>query len=176
MIKQDLSIETFFKRMLKSQFSDGNQCVNVAQGGVLGAWKLISIERVSSDGQKSTSLWMGKNPVGLIIYHPAGYMSVQMMRDPRPTFASGDFAKATPEEIKNAYQGYYAYFGTYEVNEKEGFVIHHIKGSMLPIEVGIDYKRTFKISGDRITLTTPPVKSPFDGLMYTLDLTWERVK
>jgi len=150
-----------------------------AQGGkeaVLGAWRLISIEGVGPDGQRKTGPWMGENPVGLIIYHPTGYMSVQFMRDPRPTLASDNPRNATPEEIKTAYFGYYAYFGTYEVNEKEEFVIHHIQGSLFPNEVGIDYKRTFKISGDRITLTTPPVKSPSDGLMYTIDLTWERVK
>jgi len=153
--------------------------LSIGQSGkeaFVGAWKLISIERVNPEGQRSTGPWMGKNPVGLIIYHPTGYMSVQLLRDPRPLFASGDVTKATPEEIKNAYLGYYAYFGTFEVNEKEGFVIHRIQGSLSPNEVGIDYKRTFKISGDRITLTTPPVKSIFDGLLYTIDLTFERVK
>jgi hypothetical protein len=151
-----------------------------AQGGkeaFVGAWKLISIEAIGPDGQRRIAVqYMGKNPVGLIIYHPTGYMSVQYMRDPRPTFASGSARNATLEEIKSAYFGYAAYFGTYEVDEKEGFVIHHIQGSLFPNEVGIDYKRTFKISGDRISLTTPPVKAPSDGLMYSLDLTWERVK
>jgi len=149
----------------------------LAQGSkeaVLGAWKLISFEAVSPDGQRKPII--GKNPVGLIIYHPAGYMSVQFMREPRPTFASRNPRDATAEEIKSAFFGYYAYFGTYDVNEKEGFVIHHLQASMNPPEVGIDYKRTFKISGDRLTLTTPPTMSPEDGLMYVFELTWERVK
>lgn len=127
-----------------------------AQGGkeaVLGAWKLISFDGISPDGQRKPLI--GKNPVGLIIYHPTGYVSVQFMKDPRPTFASSP-KNATPEEIRSAFFGYYAYFGTYEVNEKEGFVIHHLQASMNPPEVGIDYKRTFKISGDRLSLTTPP--------------------
>ena len=136
-------------------FAIPNFCL--AQGGkeaVLGAWKLISFEAVSPDGQRKPII--GKNPVGLIIYHPLGYMSVQFMRDPRPTFASASPRNATPEEIKSAFFGYYAYFGTYEVNEKEAFVIHHLQASMNPPEVGRDYKRALKISGDRLTLTTPP--------------------
>ena len=149
-----------------------------AQGGkeaVVGVWKLISIETLGPDGQRKPSDTWGKNPVGLIIYHPTGYVSVQFMRDPRPTFASSP-KNATPEEIRSAFFGYYAYFGTYEVNEKEGFVIHYLQASVNPPEVGIDYKRTFKISGDRLSLTTPPQISP-DGLRTSVyELTWERVK
>ena len=149
----------------------------LAQGGkeaVLGAWKLVSFDAVSPDGQRNPLL--GKNPVGLIIYHPTGYVSVQFMRDPRPTFASPSPKNATPEEIRNAFFGYYAYFGTYEVNEKEGFVIHHLQASMNPPEVGINYKRTFKISGDRLALTTPPQTSPDGSRVSVYELTWERVK
>ena len=149
----------------------------LAQGGkeaVLGAWKLISFDAVSPDGQRKPTAF-GKNPVGLIIYHPTGYVSIQFMRDPRPTFASSP-KNATPEEIRNAFFGYYAYFGTYEVNEKEGFVIHRVQASVNPPEVGIDYKRMFKISGDRLTLTTPPQKSPDGSMVAIYELIWERVK
>ena len=122
---------------------------------LVGTWKLLSIETVRPSGEVVYE-WMGRNPVGLIIYDPTGHMSVQIMHDPRPTFASGEYRTATPEEIKTAYAGYYAYFGTYEVNEKEGTVIHHIQASLWPGEVGIDYKRQVNLSGDRVILTTPP--------------------
>jgi hypothetical protein len=93
-------------------------------------------------------------------------MSVQIMRDPRPTFKSGNLGSASLEEKKDAFDGYAAYFGTYEVNEKEGFVLHHIQGSIRPDEVGITYKRMFKISGNRLMLTTENL----------LRLTWERIE
>ena len=150
----------------------------LAQGGkeaVAGAWKLISFEAISPDGERKPTSF-GKNPVGIVIYHPTGYVSVQYMRDPRPTFASGSASNATPEEMKSAFFGYYAYFGTYEVNEKEGIVVHHVQASKNPPEVGIDYKRSFKISGDRLTLTTPPQRTTDGSGMYVFELTWERVK
>ncbi|MHA2204100.1 MAG: lipocalin-like domain-containing protein, partial [Candidatus Hodarchaeales archaeon] len=40
--------------------------------------------------------------------------------------------KSTLEEIKSAYEGFIAYFGTYEINNKEGTVTHHWEGSLFP--------------------------------------------
>jgi len=143
-----------------------------AQGGqggkeaVAGMWKLISIERVIGEVISRPDYWMGNNPTGVIIYDSTGYMSVQIMRDPRPTFKFFDHGSGSLEEIKNAFDGYYAYFGTYEVNEKEGFVLHHVKGSLWPEEVGVTYQRMFKISGNRLMLTTPESRR----------LTWERIE
>lgn len=61
--------------------------------------------------------------------------------------------KATQEEIQSVILGYTAYFGTYEVNEREGYVIHHRKGHLDPTQVGTDAKRFFKFTGDRLILT-----------------------
>jgi hypothetical protein len=93
-------------------------------------------------------------------------MSVQFMRDPRPTFKTGAWFTATLEEKKDAFEGYYAYFGTYEVNEKEGSVLHRVQGSLRPEEVGVSYKRSFMLSGNRLVLTTPELRR----------LTFERVE
>ena len=133
---------------------------------IVGTWKLISSETVIGENNSRPNYWMGSNPTGVIIYDSTGYMSVQIMRDSRPTFQSGDRWMASSEELKVAFEGYYAYFGTYEVNEKEGFVLHHVQGSLWPDEVGVTYKRMFKISRNRIMLTTPEL----------IRLTWKRVE
>lgn len=148
-----------------------------AQGGkeeFVGAWKLTSIEHLRPNGEVLTNIW-GQKPNGLLVYDSKGYMSVQWVRDPRPTM-SYDLRKVTPEELKDAYLGYYAYCGTYEVNEKEGFVVHHVLVSLRPAEVGIDYKRSFKISDNRITLSTPPTPSAATGETRITRLIFERVK
>ena len=119
---------------------------------VVGTWKLISIERVRSTGEvEGADVWLGKNPTGVIMYDTTGYMSVQLMRDPQEGYAL---------------ERYYAYFGIYEVNEKEGSILHHVQGSLSSTEVGITYRRMFKISGNRIMLTTPQLRR----------LTFERVE
>jgi hypothetical protein len=145
---------------------------------LIGTWKLVSIETFLLPDNKIVYEWMGEKPLGLIMYDQTGYMSVQFMRDPRPTFSSksGSYFDASPEEIKNAYAGYYAYFGTYEVNESEGSIIHHVKGSLMPAEVGIDYKRFFKFEGKRIILTTPQRKQPGTDQLHYRHLIFERVE
>jgi hypothetical protein len=142
---------------------------------VIGTWRLISVETVLPNGEAIFE-WMGKNPLGLIMYDQTGYMSVQIMRDPRPTFSSksGWHFDASPEEIKNAFAGYYAYFGTYEINESEGTIIHHVKGSLWPREVGMDYKRFLKLSEKRIVLQTPPFQQ--GGQQVFRRLTFERIE
>ncbi|HEV2669238.1 MAG TPA: lipocalin-like domain-containing protein, partial [Blastocatellia bacterium] len=85
---------------------------------------------------------------------------------------------ATKDETKAAFDGYAAYFGPYEVNEADGVVIHHVKGSIFPNEVGGDNIRYYEFSGDRLTLIPTNM---VDGKLTskssaTVRLTWERVK
>jgi hypothetical protein len=101
-----------------------------------------------------------------------GHFSAQVMRPGRPTFASGDRLKGTPAEIKSAFEGSFAYFGTYEVNQQEHTLILHVKGSLFPDWVGKEQKRFFEFSGNRMTLTTPPIL--IGGKQVTAVLTWER--
>ncbi len=139
---------------------------------LIGTWKLISLESVLSNGEVSYA-WMGKKPLGQTIYDKTGHMSVQLMRDPRPSFAPGP-QKATPEEIKAAYQGFYSYFAAYEVNENEGTIINRIIGSLWPQEVGQDKKLFFKFSENRLIITTPPIKRP--GRQWFNRMTYERAE
>src|SRR5882762_7683856 len=77
----------------------------VNRNTVIGTWRLISVETLRPGGEVNHE-WMGRNPVGLIIYDATGHMSVQIMRDPRPTFDGGRDRPGTPEELKAAYDGY----------------------------------------------------------------------
>ena len=140
---------------------------------VVGTWKIISWETVFPDGTVSYP-FMGTKPTGLIVYQPNGLMSVQVMRDPRaPVPASGSVLRATLEEKAAAFSGYYAYWGTYSVNPADRTVSHQITASLWPQEVGITYKRTYDLQGDRLVLTTPPLT--IDGRQAFNRLTWQRV-
>lgn len=134
---------------------------------LLGAWRLKSI---AGSVPKSAIFSMGAKPQGILIYTATGHMAAEIMRDPRPGFAAG-YENASPEEIRNAFEGYYAYFGTYHVNTREMTVTHHLEGSLRPAEIGRDYVRAYKISGDLLTLN--PVR---EGRKLQVRLTWERAR
>jgi hypothetical protein len=154
---------------------------------VVGTWKLISWETLRSNGQ-ALNIIMGPHPIGLLIYSSNGYMAVQGMHDPRPTFAENGL-KATRDELRNAFFGYYAYWGTYTINEADSTVEHSLQSSLRPLEVGVKYKRSLSFDGTTLVLTTPPEKANLaffhdflgdtqlrEGEETVNRITWERIE
>jgi hypothetical protein len=125
----------------------------------VGTWELelIEIQKPNGDWGHWNDSRFGPDPIGIIIYDSAGNMAVQIMSRNRPSIDSLDITsgKVTLEEMRSVIIGYTAYFGTYEVNEREGFVIHLRKGHLFPKRVSIGAKRLFKFIGDRLILTLP---------------------
>ena len=135
----------------------------------VGAWKLVAFE-----GQ----LVPKRDWAGLLMYDATGHMAAQLLPLDRPKFASGNRLHGTQEEIIAAFDGYFAYFGAYEVNEAEGVVIYHVKGSIFPNDVGKNNIRYYEFSGDRMILIPANI---VDGKLTpkssaTTRLIWERVK
>jgi hypothetical protein len=134
---------------------------------LIGAWRLVSIE----DHRPPNILHAPSlNPRGLIIYTATGQMAVQITKEPQSKCSSG-YDKATPEEIRAAYEGYYAYFGTYDVDFDKRIVTHHVEASLRPTEIGENYQRAFELSGNHLVLI--PIK---DGKQQPARLTWERAE
>lgn len=139
----------------------------------IGTWKIVSVEERRPNGEMVVPR-NGSHPIGYIIYDPTGHVAVQIMQPERPRFASNDVEQATSAEAKAAFDGYGAYFGTYEINEAEGYVIHRVEGSVFPNYVGTDQKRFFELSGDQLILKPPPRQ--VGGEQHTTRVTWQRVK
>ena len=74
--------------------------------------------------------------------------------------------------MRQAFEGYLAYFGTYTGDDGAGVVVHHVEGATFPNLIGTDQRRTFALSGDRLTLSTPPLVRA--GRRSTYVLVWER--
>ncbi len=141
-----------------------------AKDQLLGTWKLVSCVGEWSDGRVTHPY--GPDPAGLLVYTAAGHFSGQIQGQDRPLFESGNLLRGTPEEIKAAFEGYVAYYGTYEVDEAAGKLTHHVHGSLFPNWVGDDQTRLYSFSDDKLSLTT----LPFVGrrAQLTLTLVWER--
>lgn len=137
-----------------------------------GTWNLVSAEYRYADGRVVE--YLGAHPLGALMYAASGAMSVQLMRRDRPAFAASDRLGGTLDEIKAAFEGYHAYFGTFSVDEHARTVTHHIAGCSFPNWVGVDQPRFFDLEGDRLTLRTPPLL--LRGGHAVGYLIWERAK
>ena len=78
------------------------------------------------------------------------------------------------EEIRAVYNGLVAYCGTYEVDAKAGFVVHHVDLEKSPASVGIVRKRWFTLEGDRLSLRIDSAELPAG--QKESRLVWERVR
>jgi hypothetical protein len=145
---------------------------------LMGVWELVSLQDHRPNGDVLD--WMGKKPSGTLIYSPDGHMSVQIMRDPHPVVAvsmwSSDgrdlLPSASVSEIRNAYAGYYAYFGRWEIDEGTRTVTHRIRGSMRAVEVGADYVRPYEFAGEHLLLRSTVTSA--SGEEQIRVITWRR--
>ncbi len=139
----------------------------------VGVWKLISCDAVRRNG--SVLPIYGKNPVGRLFYDKAGNMSVHIMKAGRPRFRSDTKFRATPHEMRAAYEGYEAYFSTYKVDTKNHTIHHTVIGGLFPNWAGTVQSRFYQFSGDDcLTLSTEPIGAlPSQKTVVTL--VWERV-
>jgi lipocalin-like protein len=124
-------------------------------GRFVGVWNLVSCESQLPSGEVAYPY--GRKPAGRITYDSRGRMSAQLMDTGRKPFSREDRRVASAEEIKQAYLGYQAYYGAYDVDEKRNTVIHHVQAAMIPNWVGTDLQRTYEFSGDKLILVAAQV-------------------
>ena len=114
---------------------------------VVGVWRLVSFEARDVNGGRQFP--MGEQVMGQLIYDLSGNMSVMLMRQDRAKFASGDRLRGTDFEVRNAFEGCIAYFGTCTVDVASRTVRHHVVGSLDPNLVDTDLLRHYKVDGPR---------------------------
>ena len=140
------------------------------QERLVGAWRLVDYSFSGGDGKSVYPF--GKDVLGIIQYNHNGTMSAQLMRKGRNAFASGDHFGGSAQENTEAFQGYFAYFGRYEIDEANGRITHHVDGALLPNWVGKDQTRSYTFSGNRLILGTPADTLGEDELIGTF--VWEK--
>jgi Lipocalin-like domain len=159
-----------------SMSASSSVAAKMPQEELVGAWRLVSVETIRTNGDIIYPFY-GKHPQGLLVYDASGWMSVQIVSDPAPTKPGASsregMLRAPIAEKVAAFDGYYAYFGTWTVDAAKGTVTHHIQQSLFPAERGEEGVRHFEIDGDRLTLTA---KTHEMGEEHQRKLVWERVQ
>ena len=136
-----------------------------------GTWRLLACEGRWSDGRITRPY--GDAPAGQLMYDGEGSFAGQIMARERPAFATGNLLKGSDDEVRAAFEGYVAYYGSYAVDEAEGLMIHDVEGSFFPNWIGERQIRKFEFTGDgRLELRTLPIKGSRADL--TVVLLWER--
>ena len=135
---------------------------------LVGTWILVRYEVTRPGGAKLYPY--GDPSKGVLTYDTSGRMSVQIMRPNRRRAAD---EQETSEEIREAYNGYVAYFGRYSLDREGSVVTHHVEGSLDTWRIGVDQVRPLKLDGGRLVLAA---EFTTDGERRTHTITWERAK
>ena len=104
------------------------------QDRLLGAWKLVSLEELSADGQVHKA-----DCTGMFVFTHDGKASVQVM------YRNAQSGSAY------AHGGYEASYGSYRIDNSSTFTFH-IEGALVRTLIGKDLKRAYEISGKRLTV------------------------
>ncbi|MBV2132138.1 lipocalin-like domain-containing protein [Pseudomonas sp. MAP12] len=141
---------------------------------LIGAWKLHSYVEVPLDGSEPFYP-MSRQPMGIIMYTPDGYMSAQLMTPERKPFAANDFYRGTLEEYRAEGSSYIAYSGPFKVDEETGSLTHSMFVSLFPNWTGQTQPRIVSLEGDVLRLSTAnPIQSL--GKLVNSFLEWHRAK
>ncbi|MGH9519531.1 MAG: lipocalin-like domain-containing protein [Terriglobales bacterium] len=120
---------------------------------LIGCWNLRSCVRTFRDGQ--TQYHFGCEPVGRIEYDKAGRVFALLMRPERHTtvLPGMELDQAPPDELREIVTGFVSYFGTFDVDQANHSVTHHVEASLVPSWVGTNLKRNFHFEGSSLVLT-----------------------
>lgn len=138
---------------------------------IIGVWWLLSREDRTADGARRIDPALGADPIGILTYGPEHFAAQFMKRD-RPSDSVADTA-IQGENNTGAIGGYDAYFGTYQVTEASGEVLHRLAGALTAANVGIEVSRKLRVKNNRLEIrldTSTP-----EGEAITRTLTWERI-
>jgi hypothetical protein len=145
---------------------------------LVGTWKLVSRESRLDNGEIVPDPALGDKPSGVLIYDTAGHVAAQLSRQVRTMDIFKDECAAitavkTSPNTANTVFGYDAYFGSYTLHEKEGYVTHHLESALWPGNQGKDINRFFTLQGDVLTIKFTTTQ---DGKSVTRTLVWQRWK
>lgn len=145
----------------------------VLEQALIGTWRIVDYLAERADGDVVRP--MGEGLQGYIMYAADGHLSVNLMKPGRAKFASNDLMQSTEPERAAAAESYFAYAGTFQVDEAQKFVRHRVLYSLMPNWVDTEQRRLIFLDGDKLELRSPgPV--PVGGEPRVLRILWERAR
>ena len=137
---------------------------------IVGVWELQSWATVVDD--KIVGYPLGEQASGFLVYHAAGFMSVNISAPNRVRLPGEDPFEGDPKLLALDAKGYLAYCGPFST-ASENEVTHHLKLCSFENWVGTDQKRSAQLDDNTLTLSTAP--RLLLGKQGIGRLTWKRV-
>lgn len=135
---------------------------------IIGTWRLVSCIARTTDGQVSYPF--GKNAQGRAHLEPNRF-AFQVLNPDRPKFPSVDPRSASDAEMREAFGGYLAYYGSLSIHPENGTIVNRVEAASIPNWVGTDQVRYYRFEDNRLVLRTPLMLR--GGVESVNTLVWE---
>jgi hypothetical protein len=140
--------------VLAGCFTAAAQSPSIVGTSIVGTWSLTAADKLLPDGTRSHDY--GDNPHGLVIFTEDGHYSVQIYRDERTKFTTGDKLKGSPEEYKDAILGMSVHYGKYSIDAAKNTINFQIDRASFPNWDGTTQVGTFEFKRDELSWKVPP--------------------
>ncbi len=133
------------------QPAKGTRAKTTIPAALVGTWTLVAADVRHPDGTVGRDY--GAAPSGRMMIDRQGRYATQIMKSERPKFASGDKAKGTEAEYREASLGLSTHFG--QLSATKDAVTFAIENSAFPNWIGTKQVRAYRLEGDVFTYTVP---------------------
>lgn len=134
-----------------------------------GTWVMDSAYEIRPDGTRTTNY--GEHPQGLLMVDAAGRYNMQIFRVGRPVFASGDKARGTADEYKQAVTGSSTHFGTVSIDRAKHQLVFEVQAASFPNWEGKRQVRDYSFKNGLLSYAVPASASSSGIVAYSV---WRR--
>ena len=134
-----------------------------------GSWLLEQAYEIRADGTRTTNY--GEHPKGLLFVDHAGRYSIQIFKAGRPSFASGDKARGTPEEYSTDLIGISTHIGRVTIDQARHQLFFDVDAASFPNWEGKRQVRDFTYENGLLSYAVPASASGNSTIAYSI---WRR--
>jgi len=134
-----------------------------------GSWLMEAAYEIKADCTRTTNY--GEHPKGLLIVDAAGRYNLQIFRIGRPAFASGEKARGTPDEYREASLGSSTHFGTVKIDQAKHQLIFTLEAASFPNWEGKTQVRDYTFQNGVLSYAVPASASGNGTIAYSV---WRR--
>ena len=121
---------------------------------LMGTWTLAEADEIRADGTHIQNY--GADARGLLLVDARGRYSLQIFRQGRPHFASGDKFRGSAGEFRDAVTGMSTHYGRVELDADGATLVFHIEQAAFPNWEGATQRRRYRLVDGVLSYEVPP--------------------